>query len=393
MRPLTGEELYNALSSATNLENALQKAGLPNVGRGQDADSGRLRLPLLHRRGGGAAGRLRGIDSAGAAVLERAAGQSRLGGGAGDDAGRHPRLPRRRRAQGRGALPAHAVAHADGGGDGALGRVRQCAARGGRGEQGAGSAQLHAARAPREAARRRRIRVGAIDRAARKLDPSEPTAKQQAYEDIFWALLELERVHLPALAAARSMSMKRREFIVGLSGFAGLGRARRRCRARARARRQRRRRRRAQGLHPLVAQRRAEPPRHLGSRSRAPSPAGKFKAIPTRVDGLQLSEHLPHVADVAQHLAVLRGMTSKEGNHDRAQHLVHTGYAPNPTVSLSVARRLGGARGRRSGGGPADVRQHQRAEHLGRLSRRAVQPVHRAEREAAAAEHRLRRRA
>ncbi|HWE28102.1 MAG TPA: DUF1549 domain-containing protein, partial [Polyangia bacterium] len=31
MRPLSGEELYNALSSATNLENALQKAGLPNV--------------------------------------------------------------------------------------------------------------------------------------------------------------------------------------------------------------------------------------------------------------------------------------------------------------------------------------------------------------------------
>ncbi|MDB4967177.1 MAG: hypothetical protein JWN44_2866 [Myxococcales bacterium] len=60
---------------------------------------------------------------------------------------------------------------------------------------------------------------------------------------------------------------------------------------------------------------------------------GKFKAIPSRVDGLSLSEHLPELADVAQHLAVLRGMTSKEGNHDRAQHLLHTGYAPNPTVA------------------------------------------------------------
>lgn len=60
---------------------------------------------------------------------------------------------------------------------------------------------------------------------------------------------------------------------------------------------------------------------------------GKFKAIPTRVDGLSFSEHLPELADVAQHLAVLRGMTSKEGNHDRAQHLLHTGYAPNPTVA------------------------------------------------------------
>ena len=31
--------------------------------------------------------------------------------------------------------------------------------------------------------------LGALERAARKLDPSEPTAKQQAYEDVFWALL------------------------------------------------------------------------------------------------------------------------------------------------------------------------------------------------------------
>ena len=35
--------------------------------------------------------------------------------------------------------------------------------------------------------------LGAVDRimwrAARKLDPSEATAKQQAYEDVFWALL------------------------------------------------------------------------------------------------------------------------------------------------------------------------------------------------------------
>jgi hypothetical protein len=60
---------------------------------------------------------------------------------------------------------------------------------------------------------------------------------------------------------------------------------------------------------------------------------GKFKAIPTRVDGISLSEHLPQIADVAQHLAILRGMTSKEGNHDRAQHLVHTGWSPNPTVA------------------------------------------------------------
>jgi hypothetical protein len=61
--------------------------------------------------------------------------------------------------------------------------------------------------------------------------------------------------------------------------------------------------------------------------------AGRFKAIQTRVEGLFLNEHLPQVAEVAHHLAILRGMTSKEGNHERAQHLVHTGFVPNPTVA------------------------------------------------------------
>ena len=59
---------------------------------------------------------------------------------------------------------------------------------------------------------------------------------------------------------------------------------------------------------------------------------GPHKAIPTRVAGLSISEHLPRLASVADKLAVVRGMTSKEGNHQRAQYLLHTGYAPNPTV-------------------------------------------------------------
>lgn len=58
---------------------------------------------------------------------------------------------------------------------------------------------------------------------------------------------------------------------------------------------------------------------------------GTFKAIKTRAKGVELSEHLPGIADVADKLAFVR-MTSKEGNHQRARYLVHTGYAPNPTV-------------------------------------------------------------
>lgn len=59
---------------------------------------------------------------------------------------------------------------------------------------------------------------------------------------------------------------------------------------------------------------------------------GPFKAIRTRVKDIQLSEHLPRLAEQAQHLAVVRGMKSAEGNHQRARFLARTGYSPNPTV-------------------------------------------------------------
>jgi uncharacterized protein (DUF1501 family) len=78
--------------------------------------------------------------------------------------------------------------------------------------------------------------------------------------------------------------------------------------------------------------------------------SGPFKSISTRVDGILLNEHLPECAEVAQHLAILRSMTSKEGNHDRAQHLLHTGFTPNPTVAYPslgawTAHEVGDAHG------------------------------------------------
>jgi uncharacterized protein (DUF1501 family) len=64
-----------------------------------------------------------------------------------------------------------------------------------------------------------------------------------------------------------------------------------------------------------------------------PKPTSRFKAIATGATGIQVAEHLPQLAAQANKLAILRGLSSKEGNHDRAQHLLHTGYAPNPTVA------------------------------------------------------------
>jgi hypothetical protein len=62
--------------------------------------------------------------------------------------------------------------------------------------------------------------------------------------------------------------------------------------------------------------------------------AGPFKPITTRASGVSFSDRLPQLADQAQHLAVVRGMTSKEGNHERARFLAHTGYSPTATAAL-----------------------------------------------------------
>src|SRR5215510_13874707 len=57
--------------------------------------------------------------------------------------------------------------------------------------------------------------------------------------------------------------------------------------------------------------------------------AGPAKAIKTAIADLMISEHLPQLAQQAKKLCVVRSGTSKEGNHQRAQYLLHTGYAPN----------------------------------------------------------------
>jgi hypothetical protein len=43
---------------------------------------------------------------------------------------------------------------------------------------------------------------------------------------------------------------------------------------------------------------------------------------------VQIGEHLPKLAAQMKHVALIRSLTAKEGNHDRARHLMHTGYAP-----------------------------------------------------------------
>ncbi len=59
---------------------------------------------------------------------------------------------------------------------------------------------------------------------------------------------------------------------------------------------------------------------------------GEFKPIQTSANGIMISEHLPRVATQMKHLNIVRSLNSKEGNHDRGTYMMHTGYAPNPTV-------------------------------------------------------------
>ncbi len=60
--------------------------------------------------------------------------------------------------------------------------------------------------------------------------------------------------------------------------------------------------------------------------------AGPGRSRATRVRDVRISEHLPMLAEQMDKVALVRGVTSKEGNHERAQELGHTGHTPNPTV-------------------------------------------------------------
>ncbi|MGE3809635.1 MAG: DUF1501 domain-containing protein [Gemmataceae bacterium] len=75
--------------------------------------------------------------------------------------------------------------------------------------------------------------------------------------------------------------------------------------------------------------------------------AGEFKPIPTSVPGIQISEHLPQIAKLMNHGAILRGMSTGEGAHGRAKYYLHTGYKEGvgglvyPAMGSIVAKELG----------------------------------------------------
>lgn len=77
---------------------------------------------------------------------------------------------------------------------------------------------------------------------------------------------------------------------------------------------------------------------------------GSFKEISTSVPGIRFSEHLPKLAKHAESLAILRGVSTKEGDHERGTILMRTGHIPGgpvryPSIGSALSKSLGDERG------------------------------------------------
>jgi hypothetical protein len=59
---------------------------------------------------------------------------------------------------------------------------------------------------------------------------------------------------------------------------------------------------------------------------------GVFKPIDTAVPGIRISELFPRLARQMKHLAIIRSMQTKEGDHSRATYLLRTGYAQQEPI-------------------------------------------------------------
>jgi uncharacterized protein (DUF1501 family) len=75
---------------------------------------------------------------------------------------------------------------------------------------------------------------------------------------------------------------------------------------------------------------------------------GTTRAIATSTPDLLIAEHWRHSAKVMKEFAVIRSMTSKEGNHGRATYLLHTSYPPSggivhPGIGSIVSSEIGPA--------------------------------------------------
>lgn len=73
---------------------------------------------------------------------------------------------------------------------------------------------------------------------------------------------------------------------------------------------------------------------------------GEFKEVATKASGLRMSEHLPKIGTMADRLAVVRSLSTKEGDHGRGTYVVRTGQKPQgpiqfPAIGSTISKVLG----------------------------------------------------
>ena len=68
---------------------------------------------------------------------------------------------------------------------------------------------------------------------------------------------------------------------------------------------------------------------------------GPFRAIPTSVPGIHISELLPDTAKQMHHLCLVRGVNTSEDDHGKGAYMMLTGRRQNSGERLSADRRRG----------------------------------------------------
>jgi len=73
-----------------------------------------------------------------------------------------------------------------------------------------------------------------------------------------------------------------------------------------------------------------------------------YKNIDTAASGIKISEYLPTVAKQAKDIALLRSMSTGDGNHQSGNYLMHTGFRigsggglVHPSLGAMVSRDVG----------------------------------------------------
>jgi hypothetical protein len=73
---------------------------------------------------------------------------------------------------------------------------------------------------------------------------------------------------------------------------------------------------------------------------------GPYRETQTSVPGIRISEHLPRIAAQMHDMAIIRSMSTREGDHGRGTFLMRTGYLPQgpiqyPTLGALLSKELG----------------------------------------------------